>query len=325
MTAGQPEAAQRDWANKRFRAKRAANNSSDLTASYALERIATTKAGLSESEQRVAQAIVDRPYDFLGWSAADLARESATSAATAVRTCRRLGFRGLNELRLTLARDLGWPPSAAPASRPRRASLLNELFDDASRSFQSMVTRDTTDAFKRAVEYLAARRVLVVAAGPSTVFAQDFVYQARIGGMGAEFWPDVIMQTLAASQLTRRDVCVAVSASGVNAPTIDAAEKALEQNTKLVAVTGYHLSPLAELATVAVVADNLDYSTKSQAAVNSAGLLLMLRGLVIAAVNRGIEEGAGSRSTVEDSHHVLGRFAYRRAGEPAKPPPPPSA
>ena len=213
MTAGQPEAAQRDWANKRFRAKRAANNSSDLTASYALERIATTKAGLSESEQRVAQAIVDRPYDFLGWSAADLARESATSAATAVRTCRRLGFRGLNELRLTLARDLGWPPSAAPASRPRRASSLNELFDDASRSFQSMVTRDTTDAFKRAVEYLArARRVLVVAAGPSTVFAQDFVYQARIGGMGAEFWPDVIMQTLAASQLTRRDVCVAVSA-----------------------------------------------------------------------------------------------------------------
>lgn len=303
-----------------------AGNASELAASYALERISSIKGGLSPSEQRVAQAILDRPHDFLEWSAADVARESGTSAATAVRTCRRLGFRGLNELRLTLARDLGWPaPGAQPAgraaARPGGSSLLRQLFDDASRSFQSIVTRDTTEAFRRAAEYLAhARRVLVVASGPSTIFAQDFVYNARMGGMEAEFWPDVIMQTLAASKLTRNDVCVAVSASGLNALTIEAAEKATEHKTKLIAVTGYHLSRLAELATVAVVADNLDYSTKSQAAINSAGLLLMLRGLVIAAINRTIEEGVGSPRTIDESRHVMGQFVYRQPGEPSRRP-----
>jgi DNA-binding MurR/RpiR family transcriptional regulator len=300
------------------RSDRGANKATDRTVSYALERISTIKGGLTTSEQRVAQAILDKPYELLEWSAADLARESATSAATAVRTCRRLGFSGLNDLRLTLARDLGWPASAARAARPSRSnSLLRDLFGDASRSFETMVTRGTDEAFKRATDYLAhAARVLVVSAGPSTVFAQDFVYNACLAGMEAEFWPDVIMQALAASKLTRRDVCVAISASGVNGLTVQAAESALVQKAKLVAVTGYHLSRLAELATVAVVADNLDYSTKSQAAVNSAGLLLMLRALVIASVNRSIEKGGGSASYLNDSRQVLGRFAYRQPGSP---------
>jgi RpiR family carbohydrate utilization transcriptional regulator len=274
---------------------------------------------LSASERRVADAIVERPYDFLDWSAADLARESATSGATAVRTCRRLGFSGLRDLRLTLARDLGWPArGAGPKSSRRQKPLVQELFEDASRSLAEMVTKESAEAFRRGVEILAAaRQILVVSAGPSTVFAQDFVYNARLAGLGAEFWPDVIMQTLAASRLSKKDVCLAVSASGVNNLTIEAAETAQSSGAKLVAVTGYRLSRLAELATVTVVADNFDYSTKSQAAINSAGLLLMLRGLAIATVGRSIERGAGTARYLDDSVEVLGQFTYRRAAGPA--------
>lgn len=284
--------------------------------SYTLERIRSMNGTLSASERRVAAAILDHPYDFLDWSTADLARESGSSGATAVRTCRRLGFTGLRDLRLTLARDLGWPISVSrPASSRRQNPLIQELFEDASRSLASMVSRQSAAAFKTAVEAIvAARQVLVTAAGPSTVFAQDFAFNARLAGLHAEFCPDVIMQMVAASKLTSKDVCLAVSASGLNALTIEAAETAREHGAKLIAVTGYRHSRLAELATVTIVVQNLDYTTKSQAAINSAGLMLMMRGLVIASVSRSIEKGDGSAAYLEDSIEEAGKFSYRRPG-----------
>jgi RpiR family carbohydrate utilization transcriptional regulator len=284
------------------------------TSSYTLGRIRSMSGTLSASERRVATTILERPYEFLDWSTGDLARESGSSGTTVVRTSRRLGFSGLRDLRMTLARDLGWPASATrPASARRQNPPIQQLFEDASRSFAQMVPRESTGDFKRAVDSIVgARRVLVVATGPSTVFAQDFVYHARIGGLDAEFCPDVIMQAVAASKLTPADVCLAVSASGLNALTIEAVETALEHDANVVVVTGYRHSRLAELASVAVITNNLDYTTKSQAAINSAGLLLMMRGLILGAVSSAIERGDGSATDLDDSIEVINRFSYRR-------------
>jgi RpiR family carbohydrate utilization transcriptional regulator len=269
--------------------------------------------GLSVSERRVATTILEHPYEFLDWSVADLSRESGSSGATVVRTCRRLGFSGVRDLRLTLARDLGWPGSAdQPAASRRQLPLIEELFQSASQSFLSMVPRTSADAFKQAVEKIAsARQVLVVAAGPSSVFAQDFVYHARLGGLPAEFCPDVMMQAVAASRLNKSDVCIAVSASGLNSLTIEAAETASSQRAKIVAVTGYRHSRLAELASMKVIIDNLDYSTTSQSIVNSAGIMIMMRGLVMAAVNRSNEQSDRTTIYRENTAEIISKFSYR--------------
>jgi DNA-binding MurR/RpiR family transcriptional regulator len=178
-----------------------------------------------------------------------------------------------------------------------------------------MVTRKSTDAFKRGAKLLVgAEKILVVANGPSSILAQDFVYWARIGGRPAEFWNDTIMQSVIASQLGRKDVCVAVSASGVNALTIEVVERAQAAGAKIVAVTGYSLSRLAEIATVSIVTETFDYSTISQTAVNSAGLLLMLRGLAIASSGDDHDPSTGPALGVAQS--VMDQFSYRHPTGP---------
>jgi DNA-binding MurR/RpiR family transcriptional regulator len=290
----------------------------DATGSFTLERIRSMTGSLSASELRVAQTILDHPQEILVWSAAEIAANSGTSDATAVRTCRRLGFSGLRELRLTLARDLGWPTTSAPVDQTsKRKPFIHELFEDAARSFATMVSKESAAGFTRGVSLLAAaERILVVANGPSSVFAQDFAYAACIAGMRAEFWDDTIMQTVVANQLGRRDVCVAVSASGINALTIDGAETARAAGAKVLAVTGYSLSRLAEIATVTVVAETFDYSTINQAAINSAGLLLLLRGLVIAATNKTDDRARATSDAMRQYIEATGRFTYRRSATP---------
>ncbi|HWD24879.1 MAG TPA: MurR/RpiR family transcriptional regulator, partial [Acidimicrobiales bacterium] len=292
---------------------KAATPPRDPTGSYTLERIRSMTGSLSASELRVAQTILDHPQQVLEWSAAEIATNSDTSDATAVRTCRRLGFSGLRELRLTLARDLGWPTTSdLPDHATKKRPFIHELFDAAARSLSSMVSKESAAGFSRGVSLLAAAgRIFVVSNGPSSVFAKDFVYSARVAGLRAEFWDDTIMQSIVANQLAKKDVCVAVSASGVNALTIDGAETARAAGAKVLAVTGYGLSRLAEIATVTVVAETFDYSTTNQAAINSAGLLLLLRGLVIATTNSTGERSQASRDAMRDYTEATGRFVYR--------------
>jgi DNA-binding MurR/RpiR family transcriptional regulator len=267
--------------------------------------------GLTASELRIAQTILDHPNEVLNWTASEIAAHAGTSDATAVRTCRRLGFTGLRDLRLTLARDLGWPSSPAAALGSGKAQpFIQELFTAAAESIATMMNAKSASGFSRGVKLLAsAERIIVVANGPSTVFAQDFVYAARIAGRSAEFWSDTIMQTVIAAQLGRRDVCVSISASGINALTIDVTEAAAAAGAKVLAVTGYGLSRLTEIANASIVVETFDYSSVNQAAVNSAGLLLLLRGLVIA-----VAEKTGTTAPVMTE--AAGRFIYRRPTHP---------
>ena len=280
----------------------------EVTGSYTLDRIRAMTAGLSASERRVAETILDHPHEVLEWSASEIATQSGTSDATAVRTCRRLGFSGLRDLRLTLARDLGWSGAGAAARRNGKRFFIEELFADAASSIASMVSAESAKGFEKGATLLAAaERIFVVANGPSAVFAQDFVYAARIAGLPTEFWGDTIIQTVIASQLTRRDVCVAISASGINALTVDIAETASASGAKILAITGYGLSRLVEIASEAVVVETFDYSSVNQAAINSASLLLLLRGLVIAVADK----KGGTAPIVTES---MRRYTYRRPG-----------
>jgi RpiR family carbohydrate utilization transcriptional regulator len=282
--------------------------------SHLLTEIRSALRSLSVSEARVAEIILDRPYEFLDWSAADLARLSATSGATVVRTCRQLGYDGLRDLRLTLARDLGFPAPAAtgePVGEGR--PLVVGLFEDAARSMAAMVTPESIEGFSRAVAYLArAPRILAVAAGPSHSLAHDFAIQARLGGHPAECWSDAIMQVGLAGQLGHSDVCLAVSHSGLNSLTIEAAEAARDAGAFVVALTGYRHSRLVNIATVSIIANTFDFGTTGQAAINSAAMMLFLRGLVLGMAELGSEAGKGAVPQSPAARRIFDRFVYRR-------------
>jgi RpiR family transcriptional regulator, carbohydrate utilization regulator len=286
-------------------------NNENADHSYLLQEIRSIRESLSLSELRVADVILAQPYEFLRWSAADIALKSDTSGATVVRACRALGFDGLRDLRLTLARDLGYPDSDRSEGGGEVAtSFVSQLFEDASRSLSTMVTRESAEEFARAVACLVgARRILAVAAGPSHVLAQDFANTARVAGYPVECWSDAMMQMIVAGQLGEHDVCLAVSHTGVNALTIKAAEAAAAAGAKVVTVTGYRRSRLVDIATVALVANTFDFSTPNQATVNSAAMLLFLRGLVTSM--GGQEDSGPGAQTMREVQEMFDPFVYR--------------
>ncbi len=277
--------------------------------SYPLALIRSALDTLATSERRVAEVILERPYDAIASSAAALARQAGTSPATVVRACRSLGFDGLPHLRLELARDLSWGTFDAPAPATEPAAILVEMVEMAERTLHTLLSSVTAHSFDAVVGPVrAARRVLLVASGDTHALCSDLAFRLTSAGRVAEFSPDTILQHVSAALLGPGDVCIALSNSGSNALTLRAVDSAKRAGATIVAVTASPRSRLVALADETLVVGGPAASLGLQTAVNSAAFLLTLRALTIAV---GDQLGTTNAAAVKQVFDTLAHYHRR--------------
>lgn len=213
-----------------------------------IARIRAGSGHLGPSERRVATVVLSTPQEVVDWSTSELAAAADTSAATVIRACQKLGFRGFQHLRLELARST---PAAAAEGRDE----VSSLFDAAVTALRVGQESIDPEAVDRAVALVAdARRLVLVGNGFSGPPLQDAAMRLSTLGRSVEAPGDVLAQQFAAHALEPGDVCLAVSYSGANAHTLAACRAAAERGADVVAVTSFARSPIVRLCTVALVA-----------------------------------------------------------------------
>ncbi|MEV0700402.1 MurR/RpiR family transcriptional regulator [Saccharopolyspora sp. NPDC050389] len=222
-----------------------------------LARIRATLPALLPSEQRVAEVVLARPKEVIDWSVADLAAAANTSSATAVRACQHLGFRGFQQLRLLLARDIGAGvqqvnPEFGPDDPPE--AVASAVFGAVSAAVAEGMSTVDTGALARAADLLTgAQRLLFVGNGGSAFVAQAAALRFVSTGLPADAPADAVTQQITARLLGSADVCVAVSSSGANELTVRAAEAAQKAGAAVIGVTGFARSPLIGVTDIALV------------------------------------------------------------------------
>ncbi|HEX4217720.1 MAG TPA: MurR/RpiR family transcriptional regulator [Acidimicrobiales bacterium] len=237
-------------------------------------------SSLAPAEAQVAQVILDRPYEALEWSAAELGANANTSSATAVRACRRLGFDGLPQLRLALARDLGWSRMVPAATPSEPLGILDALLRDAAEAFGPITGRMDPGLFDQAIEAAAnARRLVLVASGITQFHCQDAAFAFNTIGRPAEFHPDAMAQQVLAEGLGPEDVCLAVSISGSNALTLKAADIAATTPATLIGATCFANTRLKQIADIPVVVSVTGPAPGNHGSVAAAAMFLALRAL----------------------------------------------
>ncbi|MBF4457780.1 MurR/RpiR family transcriptional regulator [Pseudoclavibacter sp. VKM Ac-2867] len=212
-----------------------------------LARVRAASAALGPSERKVAQMVLARPDEIVEWSTAELADAAGTSAATVIRACQSLGFRGFQHLRLDLAR------SAPLAPREQGAAREASTFDDAIDAVRLAQESVDPERIGAAVEVLrGARRIVLVGSGFSGPPLQDFAMRLSTLGHTVEAPVDALAQQFAVRSLSSGDVCLTLSYSGANVQSLRAAEAASAQGATVVLVTSYARSPLGRVADVVV-------------------------------------------------------------------------
>jgi RpiR family carbohydrate utilization transcriptional regulator len=213
---------------------------------------------LSRSEARVADIILTDPNRAVEMSIAAISEAADVSEPTVARFCKSLGFSGLKEFKLRLARSLGsGTPFVHQDVKPGddAGAVISKMIDRASKAIASLRDdMDSTQLAKAARAIAEAGRLEFYGQGNSGIVALDAQHKFFRLGIPTAAYSDPHVHAMSAALLGPKDVVIAISASGRTLDLIRSVEIAKNAGVTVVGITTRG-SPLTKLCDVAITTD----------------------------------------------------------------------
>ena len=225
---------------------------------------------LTKSEKKIAQYISVHAPDIMGQTVAELARNTDSSEITISRFCKKLGFSGLQGLKIALAAELSAAGEDGFQDIHRgdtEGEIAGKIFRNITDGLQDTLKILDFNLIKRAVQMLAgARLVAIYGFGNSATVCRDLSTRFLRFGIAVQAFDDAHLQVTSAALLSPADVVVAVSHSGATKDILSSVAIAKDNGAKVIAITSYAQSELARSADIALVGMGREVRYRSEAA-----------------------------------------------------------
>lgn len=256
----------------------------------ALAKIRSYMPALPELETVVANWMLQNPEVVVHSSLAEIAMAVGVSDTTVLRMCRRTGFRGFTDLKLSLAQDITRPTqlifeNVEQGDSPR--VIMNKVFMANVQALYDTLELLDDQQLTRAAEMIKnARRVLLGGVGASaSVALMAYEKFIRLGIM-CSVPIDVHMQIIEATLLGPRDLAICVSHSGVTQDPILVLEQAKKNGAATICVTSNVKSEITKYADLTLLSvsqevrgDAITARTAQQAIFDTLYVILSLQDL----------------------------------------------
>jgi DNA-binding MurR/RpiR family transcriptional regulator len=217
-------------------------------------RIQGTYSSLRTAEQRVADFILKHPDELIYLTVTELAEKTNTSESTVVRLCQKIGYKGYQEFKIMLARDLVEPTNAIYAAIEPGDSLQTiktKVFQANAQALRDTIEVLTDAELELAVRAIAtARRVEVYGVGGSNPLALDAYHKFLKLGIAVVALSDGDMMAMSSSLLQKGDVALGISHTGASRDVTDALSNAQRNGATTICITHRSTSPITKVADI---------------------------------------------------------------------------
>jgi RpiR family carbohydrate utilization transcriptional regulator len=237
--------------------------------SGALIRLRGLYPSLKTALQKVADVILRQPEMAIYASVNEVAAACGVSEATVMRFCRILGFRGFQDFKISLARELVLPaprPQEEVTDKDDPANIVRKVFQAKRAALQDTLEVMEIEGINAAGQLLLnSRQVVVIGIGGSGTAVAHAGARFLLLGLKAQIYTDFHFMLMAAALLTRNDAVLAVSNSGTTRETVETVRAARETGAKIVAITNNSLSPLSRESDLVLATAARDTSLPEEA------------------------------------------------------------
>ncbi len=203
---------------------------------------------LTNSEKKVAAFVLKNLENVIYYSITDLADKAGVGETTVLRFCRKIGLKGYQEFKLTIAQNI---PEDNAKENSGSINLIQSILVNTTKALENTTTMINDEKLNNAIELLHhARSIHFFGVGTSGLTAQDAKSRLLRIGIISEAITDPHLQAMSAATLTSEDVILALSVSGSTRDTLESLEIAKKSGAKIIAITYYHRSPITQFADV---------------------------------------------------------------------------
>ena len=219
-----------------------------------LLRMKAFYASLRPSEQKVADYILEHPEEVIHLSVTELSNRTGVSDAAIIKFCQRIGYKGYQELKIYLAKELVSPMmeiygEVAPDDDIK--TVKEKIFQINSQALQDTRKLLDDEGLEQAVKAIAeASKVNIYGVGASGFVALDAQLKLLRIGIQATSFCDSHVQTYLAALLSSGDVAIAISDSGNTKDVVRALSVAKERGARTVCITSSPDSAIGKVADI---------------------------------------------------------------------------
>lgn len=202
---------------------------------------------LTNSEKKIADYVLDHLQKVVYYSVTDLAYEVGVGETTVLRFCRKIGMKGYQEFKLTIAQSL----VSMEQEKEESDNLIDTIANNTIKGLEETASMISESDLNVAIEMMdKAKSIHFFGVGTSGVTALDAKTRFLRIGRQTEAIVDSHLQAMSAAALTEEDVVVAISVSGSTRDTLESLEIAKENGAKIIAITYYTRSPITQFADI---------------------------------------------------------------------------
>ncbi len=225
---------------------------------------------LKTALRKVAEVILRQPEMAIYASVNEVAAVALVSEATVMRFCRILGFKGFQDFKIALAREMVIPSprfhEEIGGAGEDDAALVRKVFQTNRVALQDTLEILDIEAIKEAARLLlAARQIIVIGvggSGPAVTYAGN---RFLLLGLRAYLCTDFYLMLMAASLLSRGDVVLAISNLGTTREIVETVGLAREKDARVMCITNNSLSPLARMCNPTLVTASREVTLPEEA------------------------------------------------------------
>ncbi|MGO4538403.1 MurR/RpiR family transcriptional regulator [Paenibacillus sp. 2TAB19] len=220
--------------------------------------ISSIYSSLTKAEKKVADFVRNNPEEAVMATVTDLSEQAGVGETSVIRFCRKLGFRGYHEFKLSIAQDLVNLPSVSNVEIEVEDDTMTKARKLTARN--EMMLKNTLDLINpgdldRAVNrMIAANKIYIYGVGSSGITALDLHYRLMRIGMNAEAHRDSHIIAMSASLVKEGDVVFGISTSGSTRDLVDPMRQAKVNGAEVICLTSHMRSPItAHAGTILLV------------------------------------------------------------------------
>nr|WP_235561120.1 MurR/RpiR family transcriptional regulator [Bacillus sp. FJAT-28004] len=237
-----------------------------INQSNTLLLISSIYTSLTKAEKKVADYVKSNPEEAVMATVTDLSEQAGVGETSVIRFCRKLGFRGYQEFKLSIAQDLVNLPSYSTVEIEEEDSALTKARKITLRN--EMMLKNTLDLInpadlERAVErMLAADKIYIFGVGSSGITALDLHYRLMRIGMNVEAHRDSHIIAMSASLVKKGEVVFGISTSGSTRDLVDPLRQARASGAEVICLTSHMRSPITAHADTILLVPSREMPTE---------------------------------------------------------------
>lgn len=213
-----------------------------------MSKIISMQNSLTVIENEIAQYVMDFSEDVITSTISAIAQKTKTSEASVNRFCKKLGFKGFNSFKVTLAQE-----SYFKSMQERGNHDTSSFTASISRDYHQMILNtsamlDEETVLHAVIAIRSAARIYIFSTTSTAFTAKELEFRLSVVGLNVQCVTDVNNMRIFASGVQSRDLVIVVAPTILMRDIFQAVNISKERGAKVLSITSYDAPQLNTLA-----------------------------------------------------------------------------